>query len=46
MLEENVVRAAGLVQHMEAHEMVQLIRETGHIPALRDTEYRVIRRFD
>jgi cyclic dehypoxanthinyl futalosine synthase len=46
MLEENVVRAAGLEQHMEAHEMVQLIRETGYIPALRDTEYRIIRCFD
>ncbi|MEQ8175692.1 MAG: cyclic dehypoxanthinyl futalosine synthase [Syntrophomonadaceae bacterium] len=46
MLEENVVRAAGLVQHMEAHEMVQLIRETGYIPSLRDTEYRIIRCFD
>lgn len=46
MLEENVVRAAGLVQHMKAREMIQLIRETGRIPALRDTEYRVVRCFD
>ncbi len=46
MLEENVVRAAGLIQRMEAHEMIQLILETGRIPALRDTEYRVIRCFD
>ena len=46
MLEENVVRATGLSQHIEEHEMVQLIKDAGRIPALRDTEYRVIKRFD
>ena len=42
MLEENVVRATGLRHRMTDHAMVQLIRECGRIPALRDTHYRVI----
>ena len=42
MLEENVVRATGLRHRMTDHSMVQLIRECGRIPALRDTHYRVI----
>jgi cyclic dehypoxanthinyl futalosine synthase len=42
MLEENVVRATGLRHRMTDHSMVQLIRECGRVPALRDTHYRVI----
>lgn len=45
MLEENVVRAAGTRYEMSINKMVELIRGAGRIPAQRDTEYRVIRRF-
>jgi len=46
MLEENVVRAAGLHHRMTVEGMVSLIKEAGKRPAQRDTEYRVIRLFD
>jgi len=42
MLEENVVRAAGAKYHLTREEMIRLIREAGKIPALRDTEYRIL----
>lgn len=42
MLEENVVRAAGLIYCMSQHEMVQLIRECGRIPARRNTAYEIV----
>jgi len=45
MLEENVVRAAGTRYEMSINKMVELIRGAGRMPAQRDTEYRVIRRF-
>ena len=45
MLEENVVRAAGTRYEMSINKMVELIRGAGRIPAQRDTDYRVIRRF-
>ncbi|HWP98300.1 MAG TPA: cyclic dehypoxanthinyl futalosine synthase [Syntrophomonadaceae bacterium] len=45
MLEENVVRSAGLTYEMHEQKMIGLIRETGRIPALRDTEYRILKRF-
>lgn len=46
MLEENVVRAAGTAYQMSIDKMVGIIRAAGRIPAQRDTEYRIIRRFD
>jgi cyclic dehypoxanthinyl futalosine synthase len=46
MLEENVVSAAGVTEKCLTDEaMINLIREAGRIPALRDTSYRVIRTF-
>lgn len=45
MIEENVVRAAGLSYRMQMEEMVQMIHSAGRIPALRDTEYRIIKTF-
>ena len=43
MLEENVVSAAGVTDKcMTDTEMIDLIRETGRVPALRDTSYRVM----
>jgi cyclic dehypoxanthinyl futalosine synthase len=46
MLEENVVRAAGLHYQMHINSMLDLIRGTGRTPALRDTAYEVLRVFD
>ncbi|HBK53294.1 MAG TPA: dehypoxanthine futalosine cyclase, partial [Syntrophomonas wolfei] len=42
MIEENVVRSAGLEYKMKKEEMIELIRGAGRIPALRDTEYRIL----
>jgi cyclic dehypoxanthinyl futalosine synthase len=46
MLEENVVRAAGVVNRMTEQEMVDLIRRARKIPAQRDTEYRIVKRYE
>lgn len=46
MLEENVVRSTGLNFKMQEDQIIALIREAGRIPALRDTEYRIIKKFD
>ncbi|QJW45671.1 dehypoxanthine futalosine cyclase [bacterium BFN5] len=45
MLEENVVRAAGTAYQMSIDKMVSIIRAAGKIPAQRDTEYTIIKRF-
>lgn len=45
MLEENVVRAAGLGYQMHTDKMVQMIKAAGKTPALRDTEYRILKRY-
>jgi len=45
MLEENVVRAAGTAYQMSIDKMVSMIRAAGKIPAQRDTEYSIIKRF-
>lgn len=45
MLEENVVRAAGTAYQMSIDKMVSMIRAAGKIPAQRDTEYFIIKRF-
>ncbi|NLP42642.1 MAG: dehypoxanthine futalosine cyclase [Veillonellaceae bacterium] len=46
MLEENVVKAAGTSYNMSIERMVNMIRAAGRIPAQRDTEYNIIKRFD
>ena len=43
MLEENVVRSAGASNTLETEEIIGLIRETGRIPAQRDTEYNLLK---
>jgi len=46
MLEENVVSAAGVTDKcMTDTEMIDLIRDAGRIPALRNTAYEVLRTF-
>ena len=46
MLEENVVSAAGVTEKcMTDTEMIDLIREAGRVPALRNTQYEVLRTF-
>lgn len=46
MIEENVVSAAGATHKVNIESILQLIRETGHIPAQRNTRYDIIRTFD
>jgi cyclic dehypoxanthinyl futalosine synthase len=43
MIEENVVRAAGISHRITVDEMVDLIRRTGKIPAQRDTEFNLLK---
>jgi len=43
MIEENVVRAAGISHRITVDEMVELIRNAGKIPAQRDTEFNVLK---
>ena len=43
MIEENVVRAAGVSHRMTIDEMVDLIRKAGKRPAQRDTEFNILR---
>ncbi len=45
MIEENVVRAAGVSHRITVDEMVALIRAAGRTPVQRDTLYREVRRF-
>lgn len=46
MIEENVVSAAGTTHKVNIELILQLIRETGKIPAQRDTKYRILKRYD
>ncbi|MDR1285454.1 MAG: dehypoxanthine futalosine cyclase [Campylobacteraceae bacterium] len=42
MMEENVVAAAGVANHMNQDEMITLIKDIGEIPAKRDTAYNIL----
>ncbi|TCS83545.1 cyclic dehypoxanthinyl futalosine synthase [Tepidibacillus fermentans] len=46
MMEENVVSAAGTTHKVNTNLIIQLIRETGHIPAQRNTKYEILHIFD
>jgi len=46
MIEENVVKAAGVSHTITVDEMVRLIRAAGFTPVQRDTLYREVRRPD
>ncbi|MGB9710701.1 MAG: cyclic dehypoxanthinyl futalosine synthase [Thermodesulfovibrio sp.] len=46
MLEENVVRAAGVCYRVSMDEIIQAIKSAGFRPAQRDTYYRILRFFD
>jgi len=43
MIEENVVRAAGVSHRISVDEMVDLIQMAGKIPAQRDTEFNILK---
>lgn len=45
MIEENVLKAAGISHKMSVNEMLRLIRKVGKIPAQRDTGFGIVRRF-
>lgn len=45
MIEENVVRAAGVLHRITVDEMVDLIKQAGKIPAQRDTEFKILKRY-
>ncbi|MGG3504807.1 cyclic dehypoxanthinyl futalosine synthase [Paenibacillus lautus] len=46
MMEENVVSSAGAVYKVNIESIIQLIRETGNIPAQRNTRYDILRVFE
>lgn len=45
MLEENVVRAAGVTYRVPLAEIIRCIKDAGYIPAQRTTGYAIIREF-
>jgi cyclic dehypoxanthinyl futalosine synthase len=45
MIEENVVRSAGLVYKMDKEEMISIIKAAGRQPVLRNTEYKYLEYF-
>jgi cyclic dehypoxanthinyl futalosine synthase len=46
MIEENVVRAAGISHRITVEEMVDLIRKAGKVPAQRDTEFNLLKVYE
>jgi cyclic dehypoxanthinyl futalosine synthase len=46
MMEENVVSSAGAAYSMAKEEMVTLIRDLGEIPAIRNTAYETLEKFE
>lgn len=46
MMEENVVRSAGAEFRMAKDEMVRLIEDIGETPAIRNTAYEILEKFD
>ena len=46
MIEENVVRAAGISHRITVDEMVDLIQKAGKIPAQRDTEFNILKVYE
>jgi cyclic dehypoxanthinyl futalosine synthase len=46
LMEEVVVRATGIEIRTNREEIIDLIRNAGKIPCQRDSDYRVIRRYD
>lgn len=45
MLEENVVRAAGVTHRVPKEEIIGCIKDAGYIPAQRNTNYEIIKHF-
>lgn len=45
MMEENVVKAAGASFRMNEKDMIELIKDIGEIPAKRNTNYDILKRF-
>ena len=43
MIEENVVRAAGISHRITVDEMVDMIRKAGKVPAQRDTDFNILK---
>ncbi len=43
LLEENVMRSAGFVEHSTAEEISHIVRVAGFKPALRTTDYKILR---
>ena len=46
MMEENVVKSAGVINKMNQQEMIKLIKDIGEIPAKRDTNYNILEVFN
>ena len=46
MIEENVVKAAGVSHKITVEEMVDLIKKAGKTPALRDTEFNILKVYE
>jgi len=46
MMEENVVRSAGVSNSMNKEEMIRLIKDIGEIPAQRNTAYEILKIYE
>ena len=46
MIEENVVKAAGVTYRLKLEEILRLIKDAGFVPAQRTTLYDIVRVFD
>ena len=46
LMEEVVVKATGIETRTNMSEMIAIIRNAGKQPVLRDSEYKIVRRFD
>lgn len=45
MIEENVIKSTGVSYRMTEEEICRLIKETGKVPAQRDTTYKIIKEY-
>ncbi len=46
MIEENVVSAAGTTHKVNIESILRLIRESGKIPAQRNTKYEILKMYN
>ena len=46
LIEDKVLELAGIEIHTKKEDLIRLIKDAGHIPVQRDTNYNVVKVFD